>query len=219
MKNIVKTYFSATKYPKLCSDCGNLLFFREFKRRKGAGLRNYLKARFISRTHRSYRSTLYLTKEWYTSNIHQCLDCYKEWSDKVDSLLEDFDEEHFNDIQPIDFTQEPLKKYRINEFITLRLYEDYTYIYVKEEQFFGCMELLLNIPRNELEKTEQIQSIDIEQDYDNYMNGLKKDLDLENISLQDFDYYSYKYEMHKVKSLNDQYINKINGNKFECTPQ
>ncbi len=163
MKNFVKSYFSAIKYPKLCCDCGNLLFFREFKQITGAGLRNYLKERFTSRTYKSYRSTLYLMKEWHTNKFHQCVECYKKLSDILDSLLE---EEYFNDeddvdeIQPIDFTQEPLKNYRINEFITLRLYEDYTYIYVKEERFFSCMRLLLNIPFNELEKTEKIQSID-----------------------------------------------------------
>ena len=51
------------------------------------------------------------------------------------------------------------------------------------------------------------------------MDGLKKDLDLKNISLQDFDVYSYRYEMNKIRSLNDQYIRSINGKKFECTPQ
>ena len=50
------------------------------------------------------------------------------------------------------------------------------------------------------------------------MDGLKKDLDLKNISLQDFDVYSYRYEMNKIRSLNDQYIRSINGKKFECTP-
>ena len=49
------------------------------------------------------------------------------------------------------------------------------------------------------------------------MDGLKKDLDVEKISLQDFDAYSYEYDKFKTRSLNDH--NKINGKKFECTPQ
>ena len=59
----------------------------------------------------------------------------------------------------------------------------------------------------------------IEQDYCNYMDGLKKDLGVERISLQDFDVYSHGYEMNKIRSLNDQYINKINGKAFKCFPQ
>ena len=53
------------------------------------------------------------------------------------------------------------------------------------------------------------------------MNGLKKDLDAGNISKQDFDFDSYGYEKYKYKnrSLNDQYINKINGKPFKCFPQ
>jgi hypothetical protein len=51
------------------------------------------------------------------------------------------------------------------------------------------------------------------------MNGLKKDLDLKNISLQDFDVYSYGYETNKIRSLNDQYIRSINGKAFKCFPQ
>lgn len=51
------------------------------------------------------------------------------------------------------------------------------------------------------------------------MNGLKKELDLKNISSQDFDVYSYGYEMHKIKSLNDQFIRSINGEIFKCSPQ
>ena len=38
------------------------------------------------------------------------------------------------------------------------------------------------------------------------MDGFKKDLDVERILLQDFDVYSYGYEINKIRSLNDQYI-------------
>jgi hypothetical protein len=51
------------------------------------------------------------------------------------------------------------------------------------------------------------------------MDECKKDLDVERISLHDFDIYSYEYEMNKIRSLNDQYINKINGKAFKCFPQ
>jgi hypothetical protein len=51
------------------------------------------------------------------------------------------------------------------------------------------------------------------------MDGCKKDFDVERISLQDFDVYSHGYEMNKIRSLNDQYINKINGKAFKCFPQ
>jgi len=50
--------------------------------------------------------------------------------------------------------------YRINEFITLRLVGGRTNIYVKGQLFNQCKYLLLNIPKQAIEKYEIIDSID-----------------------------------------------------------
>ncbi len=59
----------------------------------------------------------------------------------------------------------------------------------------------------------------LEQDYDNYIENLKKALDDNSISSEDFKFYKDRYEEYKNRSLNDQYIHSINGKPFKCFPQ
>ncbi len=59
----------------------------------------------------------------------------------------------------------------------------------------------------------------LEQDYDNYIKNLKKELEIDNISETLFNEYLNDYEKNKIRSLNDQYILSINGKPFTCFPQ
>ena len=160
MCKLVKSYFSSRTYPKLCCDCDNLLFFHEFKEQERAGLRNYLKGKFITQSYTQYCSTRRLIKEWHTIKFHQCVECYKKFSDSLDDLIETTDDHDYKEIKPIDFMKAPLKRYKINEYLSVRLYERFTYIHIKEERFFSCMRLLLNISPSKLRQTSKIQSID-----------------------------------------------------------
>jgi len=51
-------------------------------------------------------------------------------------------------------------EYKINEYITLKLRNDKTLIYVNEKIFHSCKYLLFNIPKENFEKFEMIESID-----------------------------------------------------------
>ena len=52
------------------------------------------------------------------------------------------------------------KELQINEYLTVKLEDDKTNIYVNEEYFSHCKYLLLEVPTNELSITDQIDSID-----------------------------------------------------------
>lgn len=52
------------------------------------------------------------------------------------------------------------KKFKINEYITLKLEENQTNIYIKGFKFLQCKFLFLNIPKNEIEQYDDIRSID-----------------------------------------------------------
>jgi len=54
----------------------------------------------------------------------------------------------------------PVKEFKINEYIKLRLEGDRTNIYVKNRIFTQCMYLLLNIPVDKVRKYDDIDSID-----------------------------------------------------------
>ncbi len=49
---------------------------------------------------------------------------------------------------------------KLNKFLTLRLENNQTLIYVNDEHFIQCMYLLLNIPKNKVQDFEEINSID-----------------------------------------------------------
>ncbi len=53
-----------------------------------------------------------------------------------------------------------MKKFKVNEFLTVKLEEDKTCIYVNGEFFNQCKSLLLNIPVNEFTTFDEIESID-----------------------------------------------------------
>jgi len=50
--------------------------------------------------------------------------------------------------------------YRVNKYLTLRLENNRTYIYVGDRRFMQCMYLLMNISKNKAEQYSQIDSID-----------------------------------------------------------
>ncbi len=53
-----------------------------------------------------------------------------------------------------------MKEFIVNDFITLRLEEDQTSIYVNNEYFHQCKFLLLDVPINEIRELDNIESID-----------------------------------------------------------
>jgi len=53
-----------------------------------------------------------------------------------------------------------MKEFQINEFITLKLEEGKTNIYVKEKLFKQCKHLLINIDTNKIDAYDEIKSID-----------------------------------------------------------
>lgn len=52
------------------------------------------------------------------------------------------------------------KKFRINQYLTLKLEEDKTIIYIEEESFRQCKYLLLNIPIKDITFVNELESID-----------------------------------------------------------
>jgi tetratricopeptide (TPR) repeat protein len=51
-------------------------------------------------------------------------------------------------------------EYKINEFIKLKLEDDKTFIYIEDEKFLNCIRLMLQIPIDDTEDFEEINSID-----------------------------------------------------------
>jgi tetratricopeptide (TPR) repeat protein len=56
--------------------------------------------------------------------------------------------------------ERPKKEYQINDYLTLKLENKVTTIYVDGEQFIQCKFLLLNIPSNKVRDFDDIESID-----------------------------------------------------------
>ena len=50
--------------------------------------------------------------------------------------------------------------FKINNYLSLKLENGKTVIYVKGKRFIQCNYLLLNIPQNEVRRFEEIKSID-----------------------------------------------------------
>ncbi|MFW9987486.1 MAG: leucine-rich repeat domain-containing protein [Candidatus Odinarchaeota archaeon] len=61
------------------------------------------------------------------------------------------------DIKPI---QNTINEYKINPFITLKLENEKTVIYVKDEKFLQCKYLLIEIPKDIIEDFDNFMSID-----------------------------------------------------------
>lgn len=53
-----------------------------------------------------------------------------------------------------------MHEFKVNDFITLRLEGKDTVIYVAGEQFQQCKYILINIPKDEIKKFANIDSID-----------------------------------------------------------
>ena len=53
-----------------------------------------------------------------------------------------------------------MKEFKVNEYITLRLEDGRTFIYLKDERFLQCFRLFLNIPGEKISDYNQIDSID-----------------------------------------------------------
>ena len=52
------------------------------------------------------------------------------------------------------------QKFIVNDYITLRLEDDTTSLYINNTPFLYCTYLLLSVPLSEIEKYEEIGSID-----------------------------------------------------------
>jgi len=59
-----------------------------------------------------------------------------------------------------DLLLKPMKEYKINEFLSLRLERRGTQIYVKGERFLQCKQLVLNISKKDVPIYDEINSID-----------------------------------------------------------
>lgn len=74
-------------------------------------------------------------------------------------------DKRYNEWKPI--PPPPKRIFKINKYLTLKLEEDYTNIYVKEKLFNHCKYLLFSFSKNELSEYEKINSIDeIKDKYD-----------------------------------------------------
>ena len=51
-------------------------------------------------------------------------------------------------------------EYKINDHLSLKLEDTKTFIYIQGERFLNCIRLLLQIPKVDVEKFEEINSID-----------------------------------------------------------
>ncbi len=67
------------------------------------------------------------------------------------------------------------KEFQVNRYITLRLENEETVVYVNDEKFIQCKYLLLNIPKEKIEEYENIESID------EVAENLDKSLEYENM--------------------------------------
>ncbi len=56
--------------------------------------------------------------------------------------------------------KELMNEFKVNNFITLRLVDGKTIIYVSGKKFKQCKFLLLNIPNHQMKSQENIKSID-----------------------------------------------------------
>lgn len=60
----------------------------------------------------------------------------------------------------IKFIEKELKEFKINDYLKLKLENRRTFIYVNNRRFRQCMYLLLNIPVDRIEDSDEIKSID-----------------------------------------------------------
>ncbi|NVM34164.1 MAG: hypothetical protein HWN81_01125 [Candidatus Lokiarchaeota archaeon] len=53
-----------------------------------------------------------------------------------------------------------MEKYELNKYLSLKLEDGKTNIYIGEELFLQCKSLILNIPKNKIKELSNIKSID-----------------------------------------------------------
>ena len=64
-----------------------------------------------------------------------------------------------------------MKRFKVNEFITLKLVNNETIIYVNEKKFLQCIRLILQIPTEIVHQYKEIDSIDEAAEvYDKYLH-------------------------------------------------
>jgi tetratricopeptide (TPR) repeat protein len=51
-------------------------------------------------------------------------------------------------------------EYKANDYLSLKLEDERTFIYVKDERFLSCIRLMLQIPKDNIDEFEEINSID-----------------------------------------------------------
>ena len=56
--------------------------------------------------------------------------------------------------------KEPMKEFKVNEYITLKLEDNKTNIYINGQLFRQCSFLMINIPIEEVSSFDDIESID-----------------------------------------------------------
>ena len=65
-----------------------------------------------------------------------------------------------------------MQEYKINDFLSIRLEFDRTYIYVNGRRFISCIHLLINIATQNIRKYDYIDSIDEAEEIMNYQTNL-----------------------------------------------
>ena len=69
-----------------------------------------------------------------------------------------------------------MSEYKIGKYITLRLINDKTIIFIDNKEFLQCKRLFLDIPIERLKSTSLIESVDdIEEKFENSL-GIKENL-------------------------------------------
>ena len=64
-----------------------------------------------------------------------------------------------------------MKEFKVTEYITLKLENNNTEIYLDGSRFMQCRSLLINIPENEIKKYYQVDSIDEASElYDHFLD-------------------------------------------------
>ena len=53
-----------------------------------------------------------------------------------------------------------MQEFQINEYLSLKLENEHTIIYVEKKRFLQCKYLLLNIKTDEIQSLDEIESID-----------------------------------------------------------
>lgn len=139
--HVKETYFQKSQYSEYCFIIGHSIYFHSFYFLRGKE-QNYFSSK--------EQAMKYLRKFTKPSFI----------TSKTDNLIW-----HIGTIRcPMHiltyFANELNFEFKVNDYITLKLEQDRTEIYVAGEKFMQCKYLLLNISTNHIQKYDSIQNID-----------------------------------------------------------